>query len=356
MAARSALVHIRCRPPASSERSVLRIVAYGDSLTAGFPSFEPYAQRFVDELASQGIYVDVTVCGLCGLTAGDMLRCAGEFQPVYDPLSRAGVGLLEAARRKEGAWREADLVLIMTGTNDLGKLFDLQGPEEIGQRIIALHRICLAEGIPTVALGIPDAGGIRGKKLLKATELTQSLQRQWATWRSVANGVVARWCREPGTRTASPSARGRGSLGALRPELFLSTGSMLPFGPQTRKLGAWESDNLHFTAVGSRLLGERLACRLSQLLIRLRSGRVLLCDETSRNMSIPSVATFLEALDMEECTAKEESFEVKDYPHWEREAAFRIQQFLLVQKGLRKRNSPSIFNACCTRGRGQHVL
>lgn len=362
------MVELKCSPPPHAQNAVLRIVAYGDSLTAGFPSFEPYARQFMGELSLQGLHADVTVCGLCGLTAGDMLRCAGSSKPVYDPLRRGGISLLEAAKKKAGSWREADLVILMTGTNDLGTLSELQGPEEIAQRIIALHQLCLAEGIPTVAVGIPDAGGIRGTKRLKASEATLAHERQWLTWRKVANSLVARWCREPATQTAG------GSLDARRPELFVSAGALLPFGPRTWRLGAWEPDTMHFTAVGSRLLGERLGCALTPLLTRLRSARVL-CEEPSRSAHLHHKSGLMEdvklmADETEDCQAEEVChlacvrktgyvrssghFENRRYPSWEREAAQQIQEFLLVQKGIRKHQGPSSLFACC--GKGQVPL
>merc|ERR1712061_692832 len=103
---------------ANQSGSALRVLAFGDSLTAGFPSLEPYAQAMAESLSDMGIPVEVTVCGLCGMTVHQMLAGMNESS-LIDSIGRTGIGLMELVRVKRGFWTKADIVLVMAGTSDL---------------------------------------------------------------------------------------------------------------------------------------------------------------------------------------------------------------------------------------------
>ena len=97
--------------PALSEKKVL---AYGDSLTAGFymagQRFSPYGEALSRELGD----VDMWVCGLSGLTAVQLFEGV-DARLIVDVACRRGQGL-GSILEERGPF---DLVVIMVGTNDL---------------------------------------------------------------------------------------------------------------------------------------------------------------------------------------------------------------------------------------------
>merc|ERR1712154_752072 len=131
-------------------------------------------------------------------------------------------------------------------------------PAQIFSCIQELHNMCHAEGVPTIALAIPDtARHLRGLH----TRMTAPRRRE-------VNSLLAQW-----TRSGSNEGRCEGCRYKL-PELFVNPGALLPFGPKARRAGLWERDAVHFTCKGSRVLGTRLAKVLRPLVVRLRNLRV----------------------------------------------------------------------------------
>ncbi|CAJ1405340.1 unnamed protein product [Effrenium voratum] len=103
------------RWPSATGRG-LRILIYGDSLTAGAPSMVPFAQELHRALeggaGAESCEVETTACGLCASTALQMLAVLEEPY-VVDALGGSwGSGLVHLAK-------EASLAIIMAGTNDL---------------------------------------------------------------------------------------------------------------------------------------------------------------------------------------------------------------------------------------------
>ena len=210
-------------------RSGLRVVIYGDSLTAGAPSRTPFGQEFCRSLRSVGCHVEAEICGLCALTARQMFLAADE-ESVSDLWRRSGKGLLRLLKN-------ADLVLLMAGTNDLASSM----ASEIIESLRGLHSACHRRGVPTVALGIPDSGG----RQLKRFPFLGATRRE-------VNASLAAWVKAD----------------EKKPEAFVNTMALLPYGPKSREAGCWESDGVHFTSEGSRVLGWRLAQVLQPLMLR----------------------------------------------------------------------------------------
>ena len=132
--------------PALSEKEVL---TYDDSLTAGFymagQRFSPYCEALSRELGD----VDVSVCGLNGLTAVQLSEDV-DARLIVDVACRRGqkLGLVLEERRP------FDLMLIMAGTNDLAMGV---APGVALHRIQALHAVCQMGGVRTVALRVPQS-------------------------------------------------------------------------------------------------------------------------------------------------------------------------------------------------------
>lgn len=385
-----------------------RIVAYGDSLTAGFPSCVSFAEALSEALAEAGHPVEIHACGMCGMTAEQM--ASGVNEPVLaDRIGRFGVGLAELVRERHrgGTWRAADLALIMTGTNDLA------GPtagETIANYVKELHAACHDQGVRTVALSMPDQG-IRKYKRLKPSgsrgtserdmEKEAQLERAHldeqlfkAKRRKKANAVVADWARsrggtvpgpppektvqqpvasleaylkaldleeegagESGEAVPSLEARlARAGAGAARgaperPELLISVGSILPYGPHAIAAGCWESDAVHFTKEGSRVIGRRLAVLLQPLVQRLSAARLLGHGgeelASGGDDAAPSLEAFMEAFRLEDelggggGTMADKAQLMEDTPaeprEWEEEAAVRLQHFVRSRASRRRK-------------------
>lgn len=206
------------------------VLCYGDSLTAGFfaggKSYSPYGRDLADGLAA-GTGVGgskaalVSVCGLSGATTEEMVANL-DSEAVRDVGGNVGRGLRRILKDMERAGKLPDLVLIMTGTNDLGAY---RAPQSILEDIRKLHATCHARRIRTVVLAPPPAP----RALAGAFEDgRRHLSALLAAWAGATPGVVGAW--EAG-------------------ELVTSVGADTP----------WDPDGLHFSQAGSKLLGRRLA-------------------------------------------------------------------------------------------------
>jgi lysophospholipase L1-like esterase len=199
-------------------------------MTAGFPSYEPYAKSLASTLAAAGMSVEIVGCGLNGLTAVEMVRGL-DAQQLRDTFGRVGVGL----RRLLADERPFDLVLIMAGTNDLGV------PQTSAKEVLAclesMHRACWDVGTPSLALSIPESL-VTGNPM----QYAEAAQK----WHAINKGLVA-W---------GQVAQGENPCG--RP-FFVNTAELVAFDMAARYQGLWDPDNLHFTAAGSRKFGTKLA-------------------------------------------------------------------------------------------------
>lgn len=211
--------------PAPGNSPSARICVYGDSLTAGFPSFEPYADSLVSALADEGVYVEVVGCGLCGMTAVEMAQGL-DSSHLQDMFGRTGPGL----RRFLAENGSFDLVIIMGGTNDIGM------PQSSTQEIVAslktLHRACQTLDTPSMTLSVPESS-VRG-----TSQYPEAKQK----WHAINK-----------------------ALKAQSPE-FVDTKELISFDKASCARGLWDPDNLHFTASGSGQFGSRLAPVVAEFL------------------------------------------------------------------------------------------
>ncbi|CAK9065510.1 unnamed protein product [Durusdinium trenchii] len=205
------------------EKPRWKILCYGDSLTAGFfaggAKFDPYGRSMAEVLANGGIEAQVSVCGHSGCTTAEMLRSAES--ELVDVARCRGVGLSKILEDQN-----YDLVIIMSGTNDLGRGTPL---DVIVEDLVELHALCHRQGVCTMALAPAPAPGYC---------LAQEMQRQYISTR-----LSARLGAEPRV------------VASIDPQDFLS--------PADASL--WEMDGLHFAPRGSQVLGQSLAILVAQL-------------------------------------------------------------------------------------------
>lgn len=213
----------------------LHVLCYGDSLTVGYnnlgASFTPYGTALASTLTSFKIPCDVSLCGLCGKTAEEMVQKA-DAQGWGDIAGHVGKGLA----RILGDADDVDLVIIMTGTNDLGFTARSQGARTAASGIFAnvkaLHGLCHQRGIPTVCLVPPF-----------------KLDHEGRPTQRVLAGLLAEW------------ARGEPNVMAC-----LDVEELVPHTPGSQH---WDPDDIHISASGQRLLGEQIAVKLEDLLLDL---------------------------------------------------------------------------------------
>jgi len=215
-----------------------RIICYGDSNTVGYCNdghrFEPYGKTMASELALAGMPCEVSVCGLCAYTTEDMLR-EKDSACVRPHIGPSGRGL-RCMLDENGP---ADLVIIMTGTNDLG--FQTPLPT-ILQHVMQLHAICHDRGIPTVAVAA-----------------TQSSGRACRAMRQRFADMLAQWAK------TSKAVFDCLDVEDLLPRPVGKDGASNYPGAAKH----WEKDDLHLSAAGSVKLGRRLAPLASTWLKKL---------------------------------------------------------------------------------------
>lgn len=192
-----------------------RVLAYGDSLTAGFcdggATFAPYGPTLARELG-----VGVRVHGLSGWTAGEMRAEA------HNPACRVRVG--PPAAGIAVAARNCTLAIVMAGTNGLGSaMASAARLQELVRDIVALHVLCHEAGCRTVCVGIPQSA-------------FQSTFRQAADACRRVNAALEDWA----------AAESRATYVDCPVEYSLAD-------------GLWETDGLHMTPAGYRALALGLA-------------------------------------------------------------------------------------------------
>lgn len=203
------------------------ILCYGDNLTFGFCSnghqCKPYAAALSDALMRAGIRCKVSVGGLSGHTARQMVG-AIDKPPVTDAQGRiVGRGLGQILD-EDGPF---DLCIIMAGTNDLTLM---SRSEDVVRDLRSLHAAAHSRGVPTVALAPPSP--------------QRSAQVELAN-------LLAKW-----VQTAQP---------------VLSYANAEDFAPRSVK-GFWEPDSVHLSPAGSASLGQRLMVHLMPVISYLDWG------------------------------------------------------------------------------------
>jgi len=210
----------RIRTRQATPGDTLRILCYGDSLTAGFFAsgnlFEPYGRTLSEVLNGAGFASEVSVCGLNGLTAGEMVAAMDENK-VADVVGFCGKGLRHILDEEMD---DVDLVILMAGTNDLGKG---SSANQILEQVKALHLLCHDRGVRTVLVTPPPAPFADATRECERGRLVRLL----SDWAQDQLGVAS----------------------------CVDSADILPVSGSA----LWDPDGLHFSVEGSRTLGRQLA-------------------------------------------------------------------------------------------------
>lgn len=204
-----------------------RILAFGDSLTAGFckggQEFEPYGNKLASALDLLGMHAEVIVCGLSGRTAAYMASKLGTGDKESD---------LHELLESYGPFTVA---LIMAGSNDLS----CSAPDAILKNLVSLHTACQERGVASLALAIPCSW-------------VASREGFGRDARETTNRLLAEWA------------------GEVKVD-FLDTEELVPW---SRHSTHWDRDGLHLSPAGSRQLGHDLAPNVLARLLRNRQATV----------------------------------------------------------------------------------
>lgn len=205
------------------------ILCYGDNLTFGFCSngreCKPYAAPLSEALVKVGIQCKVSVGGLSGHTARQMVS-AIDKPSVTDMQGRAIGRGLGRILDEDGPF---DLVIIMAGTNDLTLL---SRSEDIVRDLRSLHMAAHKRRIPTVAIAPPSPQREAQKEVAK---------------------LLAQWVQSA--------------------HLVLTSANCEDFAP--RRIGYpsfWEPDEVHLSPAGSTVLGQRMMTHLLPVISYLGWG------------------------------------------------------------------------------------
>lgn len=189
------------------------ILCYGDNLTFGFCSngrdCKPYAAPLSEAFVKAGIHCKVSVGGLSGNTARQMVEQIDHPSVTDAQGSFIGKGL-GWILREEGPF---DLCIIMAGTNDLTLL---SRSEDIVRDVRSLHTTAHKHRVPTVAIAPPSPQ--QGAQ----TEIAKLL----ADWVQTAQHVLTYADAEAFVPRSVPSN--------------------------------WEQDNVHLSPAGSASLGQHM--------------------------------------------------------------------------------------------------
>lgn len=215
-----------------------RVLAYGDSLTAGYThgghSFTPWAPLLCKLLGC-------TVCDHTGLSGWRTLQMveALDSQGELDVVDRQWPGLRHQMRAAPAPY---DVVIIMSGTNDLA---DRSTAASIVASVAKLHEAAHAEGAGSVVLPIPESN------IYHHGSQPGSEAAWYASLRDATNRALRQWAE------------------AQPPELvaYVDAAAFVPFNPSTRRT-LWEPDGLHMSPAGYEAFGTQLAPAVAAFVAR----------------------------------------------------------------------------------------
>ena len=245
-----------------------RVLAYGDSLTAGTcgNNYFPYAMDLEQALYEQQRKPPTQNNNDNDSTKDSdtrniIVRHRGipgmKVQEMVDNLDDERRGLRSAIQSIRDP--SLSIVIILAGTNDLGHelLYHQNNVERaartIGNNLITLHQMCYDNHIPyTIAIGIPSSG----------------YQYRMADAASVVSLVNAQLQQYASTTTTTATTTNSNNPGATSPIDDKGRSRMiyveLPFEyiPNGEN---WNSDTLHFSKKGYTVLGEHLVPIVQQI-------------------------------------------------------------------------------------------
>jgi lysophospholipase L1-like esterase len=211
----------------ANEANSFRILCYGDSNTVGYRGagklISPYGKELAETLQADGFSCEVTCCGLCGCTSEELVHEVNSSYLV-DPKGNCPTGEgLAHVLRDAGPF---DLVIIMIGTNDIGRCMDTRSSQAF---VTHLHNTCHTLGIPTVNVAPPTVASDVGCR-----ELRKRLAESMSRWASGCSKVV----------------------------LSLDCENLVPKSISQ----LWETDQIHLSVAGSKQLGQQIASQLTLVL------------------------------------------------------------------------------------------
>ena len=222
-------------PPTSVKMTplrTLRILCYGDSLTAGYSqsgfSFTPYSgfltSKLLSEKKAENVTLEADAFGFSGWTTTQMAQQAEKtgLQAMGAPPG-GYPGLRRALEMKA-----YDLVIIMAGTNDLGHG---TASKDILANLKFLHSMVVERSMSLLAVGIPESGFV------------------------VSNEDAAR-------RRSEVNMALKGEMESLQNGTYVDC----PL-KYSRDSPHFDYDGLHFSEEGYKYLGQTLAAHVDEILL-----------------------------------------------------------------------------------------
>ncbi|RYP91500.1 hypothetical protein DL770_002346 [Monosporascus sp. CRB-9-2] len=255
-------------------RTPLRILCFGDSLTAGWPSMDPYAGKLEEKLDEALLHIEVH-CEVEGMPGDEVVRGSYERR-MQKAWSRRNPHPHRAPRQgqqqqQQQRQRQPDAEPQKTAEGDGGEQQDHEGE---GDRDDKSHpsRRCydwtiVLGGTNDIAWSAP------------AEAIVESLRRTWDV--ALARGGRVLALTIPEVKRDSPATR------AKRDQIneFIRTYkrhnyfhfdlfSALPYNamPPAQRARIWEPDGVHLTSEGYSFMGERIAEALAQI-VRLAEAQ-----------------------------------------------------------------------------------
>ncbi|RYO78524.1 hypothetical protein DL766_009536 [Monosporascus sp. MC13-8B] len=266
-------------------RTPLRILCFGDSLTAGWPSMDPYAGKLEEKLEKALSHIEVR-CEVDGEPGDEVAR--GSYQrrmqkawdrchPHPHRAARQGQGQGQGQRQQQQRRRQSDSESQRKAAEGDGgeqRDHDEGEGEGEGDRDDKNHpsRRCydwtvVLGGTNDIAWSAP------------AEAVVEGLRRTWDVALSRGGRVLALTI--PEVKHDSPATRGkRDQINEFirtykRHDYFhFDLFSALPYNamPPAQRSRIWEPDGVHLTSEGYRFMGERIAEALAQI-VRLAEAQ-----------------------------------------------------------------------------------
>lgn len=295
----------------------IRVLCYGDSLTAGYcpltamlskQTTATYAEKLQERLQDQmGTDVEVIVCGVVGFTTKALL--ANADRPRFLDSANREVAGLRALLHEQGPF---DVVMLLLGQGDLA-----EGAQSatIVERTLAMHKICFDLDVPTICLGLPvDHRAATLHSFASRHLLVNDILKGWSVGEHESRWTLYVDCaklmpysgadykkpeelskeNQPPSRASESRKSESGKRRSRRSRKSLAEGSeseeeksdqdseedsdddddddeeegsepdIEHIGPDG--LGWWQPDGLHLTAAGAAVLGKKIAKEVEQFL------------------------------------------------------------------------------------------
>mmetsp|Transcript_3810 Transcript_3810/g.5916 ORF Transcript_3810/g.5916 Transcript_3810/m.5916 type:complete len:299 (+) Transcript_3810:80-976(+) len=229
-------------PSTGNVPRIYKILCYGDQNTVGYSKNgnSPYGECLAEALGDAGLFCEVTSCGLCDFTSEDLANALDA------PYIEAGVGPSGKGLAYILGKCQFDLVIIMVGTNDLGRRLD---PVMIQAFTTKLHSACHVNGIPTVSILPPTVSPDSDNNMFKEVRaIRKRLIEGMSMWFGSCEHVLL----------------------SLDCEATFRPGKA--YSKSVTQSG--KPDGICLSALGSKQLAQELALQLASVLGQLQQPRV----------------------------------------------------------------------------------